>query len=197
MHNTYDLSDTNRLQGNATIDTLISTTEIQSTIKSFKNDTPGEIPINKSVLNNLPLSAITKLQWIFNHSLSMGYFPNKFKNAIIKLIPKPNTDHTNPINYRPISLLEVTGEILEKIINNRLKNHLETHNILKDTQHGFRNNRGTDTAITTIHEHLAHYTARRQQCYVILRNVSKAFDKVWHDGLQYKIAQIHLPITIT
>lgn len=147
-------------------------------------------------MTNLPLSALTKLQWIFNHALSTGYFPLKFKTAIIKLIPKPNTDHTNPINYRPISLLEVTGKFLEKIINNRLKYHLETHNILKDTQHGFRNQRGTDTALTTIHESIAHLTARRQQCYVILRDVSKAFDKVWHDGLKTKLAHIHLPLVI-
>lgn len=44
----------------------------------------------------------------------MGYFPRKFKTAISKLILKPNTDHTSPLNYRPIYLLEVTGKILEK-----------------------------------------------------------------------------------
>lgn len=63
----------------------------------------------------------------------MGYFPDKFKTAIIKFIPKENTDSTNPINYRPISLLEVTGKVLEKILNPRLRALLETKNILKDT----------------------------------------------------------------
>lgn len=74
----------------------------------------SETKINKTIIKNLPDSAITKLQWIFNHTLSMGLFPNKFKTVIIKLLPKPQTDNTNPINYRPISLLEVTGKILEK-----------------------------------------------------------------------------------
>lgn len=127
----------------------------------------------------------------------MGYFPDKFKTAIIKMIPKPNTDHSNPINYRPISLLEVTGKVLEKIINKRLREYLETNNILSNTQHGFRNNRGTDTALTTMHETIAHHTANRNQVYLVLRDVSKAFDKVWHDGLQFKITQLNLPMTIT
>lgn len=125
----------------------------------------------------------------------MGYFPIKFKTALIKLIPKPDTDQTNPLNYRPISLLEVTGKFFEKIINTRLKTHLEANNMLTDMQHGFRNNRGTDTALTTFHETLAHYTAKRKQCYVILVDVSKAFDNVWHERLQYKTAHLQLPIT--
>lgn len=105
----------------------------------------------------------------------MGYFPEKFKTAIIKLIPKTNTDHTNPINYRPVSL-DVNGKILEKIINKRLRNFLETNNKPPDTQHGFRIKRGTDTAIATIYETIAHHTARKKQCYMVLRDVSKAFD---------------------
>lgn len=108
----------------------------------------------------------------------MGYFPQKIKTATIKLIPKSNTDPTNPLNCRPVSLLEVTGKTLEKIINNRLRTHLKT-NILNDSQHGIRMKRGTDTALATIHETIAHYTAKRQQ----LRDLSKAFDKVWHEGL--------------
>lgn len=45
----------------------------------------------------------------------MGHFPKIFKTAIIILIQKANTDPTNAINYRPISLLEVPCKITEKI----------------------------------------------------------------------------------
>lgn len=136
----------------------------------------------------MPENAVTVLQMILNHALSMGYFPKRFKTVIVKLKPKPDSDHTNPINYRPISLLEVTGKIFEKILNRRLRQYLEEHNLIPDTQHGFRANRGTDTAIATVYETLAHYTGRRNQCYTVLTDVSKAFDKVWHAGLQHKIA---------
>lgn len=74
---------------------------------------------------------------------------------------------------------------------------MEINDLLPDTQPGFRINRGTDTVLTTIYETTAHHTARRDQCYLVLRDVSKAFDKAWHDGLQYKITHLNLPDTIT
>lgn len=69
--------------------------------------------------------------------------------------------------------------------------------MLPDTQHGFRVSRGTGTALTTIHETIAHHTTLKDQCYLVLRDVSKAFDKVWHEGLHFKITQLNLPHTIT
>ena len=193
----FERSDLNRLQGANYIDTLITKEEMKAVIKSFKNNTPGESNINKIIIKNIPERAITLLQKIFNHSLSLGYFPKKFKTALIKLIPKANSDSKDPKNYRPISLLEVPGKILEKIVNKRLRDFLERNNIITDKQHGFRTSRGTDTALTVIHESIAHHIARKSQVYLILRDVSKAFDKVWHKGLQYKISQLQLPLCFT
>lgn len=113
------------------------------------------------------------------------------------MLPKPNTDTRDPKNFRPISLLEVPGKILKKIINKRLRDFLENNNIINGKQHGFRAARGTDTALTTMHETIAHHISRKSQCYLILRDVSKAFDKVWHKGLQYKNFLFDLPLTIT
>ncbi len=127
----------------------------------------------------------------------MRYFPELYKTAIIKLIPKQGTDHSSPINYRPISLLEVTGKILEKIINKRIRQFLEEHEKLPNMQHGFRRGRGTDTATTIAFETIAHHISQKDQVYVVLRDVSKAFDKVWTEVLQYKISNLHLPDTFT
>lgn len=197
MRTIYNVSDITRLSGEDEINTLISSNEIKSIIKTFKNNSPGESPITKAILTNLPDNALDRLKQIFNHSLSMGYFPNKFKTAIIKMIPKGETTQTDPNNYRPISLLDVTGKLLEKIVNKRLRNFLETKGKLPHSQHGFRRSRGTDTALTTLHEAVAHSIANKDQLYLVLRDVSKAFDKVWHDGLQFKITQLELPNTIT
>lgn len=194
---TYQRSDLNRLQGAYNIDTLITQDEIKTIMNTFKNNTLGETNINKIILKNMPESAITKLQTIFNLTLSLGHFPTKFKTALAKMIPKSNSDNTDPKNYRPISLLEVPGKILEKIINRRLREFLESNNILTEKQHGFRTSTGTDTALTVIHESIAHHISRKSQCCLILRDVSKAFDKVWHRGLQYKISQLQLPLCFT
>ncbi len=52
-------------------------------------------------------------------------------------ISKRDKTPTNPINYRPIALLEVPGKIFERLIQSRLKTFLNDNNILKERQHGF------------------------------------------------------------
>ena len=114
------------------------------------------------------------------------------------MIPKGNKPTTEPANYRPsISLLEVPGKILEKIIHQRLRTDLELNTILPTTPHGFRSNRGTDTALALTTEKIAHAAGNNMRCCVVLRDVSKAFDKVWHYGLKYKLNNIGLPLIVS
>ncbi len=107
-----------------------------------------------------------------------------YKNAINKFIPKKDKAITNPINYHPVSLLEVPGKIFEGIIQARLTCFLTQNNILKERQHGFRTYEGTSTAITTTYEAIANALAQKQQVYMVLGDVAKVFDKVWLSGLK-------------
>jgi hypothetical protein len=58
------------------------------------------------------------------------------------VIPKLGKDPTNPLSYRQISLLSIAGNIFE-ILSNRLKNFIETNNLLHKEQFGFRSERST------------------------------------------------------
>ena len=69
---------------------------------------------------------------------------------------------------------------MEKIINKRLRTQLEFNEILPATQHGFR---GSDTALALTSEKIAHAAGNNMRCCLVLRDVSKTFDKVWHYGL--------------
>lgn len=187
--------DLNNLNNNI-MDQEITTEEIIQTIKKSKNTAPGHSTINKTILSNLPPKAIDSLRNIYNASISAGYFPDIWKKSIIKLIPKSGKDPHLPQNYRPISLLEVPGKMLERILNNRLKNHLEYHSKHYHNQFGFRTNRSTNQALAIATETIAQNLSDNGQCQVILRDISKAFDKVWHIGLKYKILQLELPTNI-
>ena len=54
------------------------------------------------------------------------------------------------VNYRPISLLMTISKLLEKIIYIRVYSFLEDHNILYDSQYGFRSKRSCNQAITKL-----------------------------------------------
>lgn len=171
----------------------IIATDISSTIRNFKNRAPGESKINKTILSKLPEAAVNRLQKILNLALSMGLFMEKFKSGIINLVGKEGKDPRQPENYRPITLLEVPGKLFENIINDRFSKYLEEHALLPEHQYGFRKGRGTDVALTTIYENVAVSQTNKWQCNVVCRDITKAFDKVWIKGLQYKILQLNLP----
>lgn len=118
------------------------------------------------------------------------------KNALIRFIPKENKSPTNPINYRPISLLETPGKIFEKILLSRLNAFIIDNNIINERQHGFRTNKGTTTAIASTYEIIANSISDKQQVIVVLRYVKKAFYKVWHSGLKYKLIHLGLPLIL-
>ena len=146
----YINGNSNRLNNNNSLTKPIEVWEIKTIIRNFKDKAPGESGIRKTVMQNLPNVAIIKLKDIYNWALSMGYYPIKFKNAIMILIPKPGKDPTKAENYRPISLLEIPGKIFEKIINNRITLYMENNDLFNSSQYGFRRKRGTQLALAAL-----------------------------------------------
>ena len=113
------------------------------------------------------------------------------------ILPKPNKSPLSHINYRPSSLLEVPGKILEKIINTRLTDILDKKGLYNDRQHGFRPDRGTQTALALLYETIATHRGNDNRIDIVLRDISRAFDKVWHNGLMYKLLHANLPDCLT
>ncbi|XP_042880256.1 uncharacterized protein LOC122258401 [Penaeus japonicus] len=167
--------------------------DINKVIRSMKNKAPGISQIRKTDITNLPPIMIQRLLSICNAALASGYFPSRFKTALVTLIPKAGKPPNRPENFRPISLLEIPGKILERLINNRLQSHLENNNLLNERQYGFRQSRGTTTAIAIAYEETALALANKKKVNIVLRDVAKAFDKVWHPGLQHRLLQLGPP----
>lgn len=192
---TYEQSDMSRLD--IIHMPYITIEELTQTLKTFKQKAPGPTGITTIQLRQLPPKMKYYLLNIFNHSIATGYFPVRLKHANIIFIPKPDKSQHSVQNYRPISLLDIQSKLLDKILNKRLNRHLTNNNILHDRQHGFRQQRGTETALATLHETITIHMAQKHTTDIVLRDVTKAFDKVWTLGLQYKISQLNMHINFT
>ena len=163
--------------------------DIINSIKSQKNRARGPSRLKKPYFSNLPPNIISNICHLFNCCYATGIYPEHFKTAEIIMIPKENPPSSDPGKYRPISLLNFLGKVFAKLLNNNLTKHLEENNILKDSQHGFRRKRGTTTLLANLYERIAREkgTDRKTLVTIITRDVQKAFDKAWHQGILYKL----------
>ena len=86
------------------------------------------------------------LSHIFNNSVETGIVPEYWKSANVTAIHKKGS-RQEAGNYRPISLTSVICKKMERLIKERLSTHLETNNLIGDSQHGFRNKRSCLTSL--------------------------------------------------
>ena len=194
-HTTPDRTiDTSTLNPGHILTTPFTREEVTHALKTVKKRTPGDSQIGHQIINNLPDTTIDTITYLYNTQLATGYFPKLFKSATAVMIPKPNKNHKDPQNYRPISLLEVLGKTFERIYNKRLRSHLEDEELLSKKQFGFRANRSTQSALNIMTNYLQ-INKRRYKTVLLTKDVQKAFDTVWHVGLKYKICRnFNLPL---
>ena len=92
-------------------------------------------------------------------------------------------------NYRPVSLLPIFSKIIEKVIFNSLFKYLDDNNLLTNNQSGFRpDDSCVHQLLSIMHEIYKAFDANPSlDVRGVFLDLSKAFDRVWHDGLIYEL----------
>ena len=135
-------------------------------------------------------SVILPLKIIFSNILSTSNYPHLWKVANVIPIHKKG-DKQLIKNYRPISLLPICGKIIEKIIFNYLYSYLIANRLITINQSGFRPGDSTTNQLLYLVDEI-HQAFDSAECFevrTVFLDISKAFDKVWHDGLIFKLKQ--------
>ncbi|UYV82110.1 hypothetical protein LAZ67_21000887, partial [Cordylochernes scorpioides] len=168
--------------------------EIKAIIDTFpKKKAPGIDGITNEALKLLPNHILESLTSTFNASLKLAYFPYNWKTSIICPIPKQGISKYDPASYRPISLLPVTSKLFERIILRRIKKALSDEHPLRPEQFGFQQKHSTLHQLVVVTEKIRKAMESKQLTGGIFFDISKAFDKVWHEAFLYKMAKKNLP----
>jgi hypothetical protein len=126
---------------------------------------------------------------IFNQSWTQGIVPTTWKEAQIIPILNKGKDKKDPRSYRPISLLSCVGKVMEMLVNQRLINHLESNNILSPSQTGYRKHRNTEDQLSYLAQSVENAFQEKKKLLAVFFDLSRAFDKVWKEGLLLKLLQ--------
>ena len=128
------------------------------------------------------------LKSIFEHSLKKGKFPEIWKKANVVPVHK-REDKMLVKNYRPISLLPIFGKMFERVIYNSLFNYFQSNRLFTPSQSGFLPGDSCVVQLLSIIHEIQ--TAFDENPTVdgrgVVLDLSKAFDKVWHDGINIKL----------
>lgn len=154
---------------------------------------PGYDKILPIFVKNLPGKTILHLSKIFQAMIDLECFPSLWKKAEIVPVKKPGKDPTQPVNYRPISLLPVLGKLAERFILTWLEKETTEKHILPNYQFGFRRGHSTVDQIVRVTQFIKERLRLKKATGMILLDIAKAFDSVCHLALVLKLLRYNLP----
>lgn len=121
---------------------------------------------------------------IINKSMSTSQVPSNFKQAVIRpLLKKPDLDPDVLKNYRPVSNLPFISKVLERIVSNRIDQHLNEYNLLDEYQSAYRKNYSTETALLRVQTDILKALDSGFSVALIMLDLSAAFDTLDHNIL--------------
>jgi hypothetical protein len=148
---------------------------------------PGYDLITGEILKKLPEVGLSAITYLYNSILRTGYFPGQWKVSQIVTILKPGKPAEDVKSYRPISLLPVLSKVFEKLFITRIQPILQSAQIIPDHQFGFRKKHTTIEQVHRITNIIHRALENKQYCTAAFLDIGQAFDKVYHEGLLYKL----------
>ena len=146
---------------------------------------PNCIPV--VVLKNCEPERSYILAELFDKCLKESCFSDCWKVSLVVPVFKNVGERSAAKNCCPNSLLSVVSKVFEKLVNNRIVDHLEKCGLFSDFQYGFRSSRSTADLLTVVSDRIARAFNRSGATRAVALDISKAFDRVWHAGLLHKL----------
>ena len=127
------------------------------------------------------------LNTLKNSSITQSDVPQSWKHFLVHPIRKSGS-HSDPANFRPISIVPVISKIVERAVHQQLYSYLSEHYLLSPTQHSFRPSHSTETALISISDQILTSFDRGEASLLCLLDLTKCFDVIDRSKLLSKIS---------
>ena len=163
---------------------LVSEEEIIKIVTSLPNKQCRLDPMPTWFLKkNLDIFKTVILETV-NSSLSNGKMPDALKTALVRPILKDKALDTEiKKNFRPVSNLPVLGKIIEKVVYDRLDQHLQCNNLLDPNQSAYRKCHSTETTLLKLQNDVLCHLDQDRSVALVFIDISAAFDTANHQKL--------------
>jgi hypothetical protein len=171
----------------SSLDGVITKDEIQTALKGVRTATaPGPDTIHPQFISRASPLLLDALVIVFNTCWDYGVLPLEWKKAnACALFKKGNV--CDPSSYRIISITSVLIRTFERVWNRRASSFLDEKHFFTDDQAGFRRQLSTADNIYKLLRDMYGHLSRRKRLPILFLDVVKAFDRVPHPHLLFKL----------
>ena len=162
--------------------------EVKRAIKGLKyTDAEGHDHLSTRFIKTLSKPLLHVLTCICNRSFEQETYPDVYQLARVCLLCKDVKQKMIPVKYRPVSVLPAPSKVLEKVVINRVNDHMERNDLYPDQQHGYRNHRSCSTAVISMQDNILRDLENGIDSIVVFCDLSSAFDTLSHKNILGKL----------
>jgi retron-type reverse transcriptase len=135
---------------------------------------------------------------LYKGCLRQGTFPTRWKRAKVIPITKPGKENSEEVSkFRPVSLLNIGGNILEKMLINQINHHANSHDFLNTHQYGFTPQKGTTDAAMEVKNYVMEGLAGGEVIALISLDVKGDFDAAFWPSILNGLGACSCPKNFT
>jgi hypothetical protein len=170
---------------------IVKTHEVDFCIKNVAaNKAAGPDGLTAEHFKFCSKRILVLLSVLFSSMLIHGYLPSSMvESVLVPIVKNKCASLASKDNYRPIALSNVTTKFLESVIISRIEEYLWTC----ENQFGFKKGSSTDQCIYLLKELIHSSNQKGSFVFCCFLDASKAFDRVNHNKLMYKLYNKGIP----
>lgn len=172
---------------------LVSEQAVYEVLRDIKSNSVGCDGLSIHLIHLCCPYIVPYITHVINFCLINSVFPNMWKSAVVKVLPKVSKPEEFK-DLRAISILPVLSKVMERIMERQLREYLHRYNIIPTVQSGFRSAHSCTTALLHITDDIISATDQGLYTVLVLLDFSRAFDTLNHELLIAILRNIGLSV---